>query len=149
MADPERNESFSSPNWLEVSEVFSLSGRQGSYGRFSMRPHIWRPPTDVFEVADLVVVRIEIAGMKESDFSITLKDRLLVIHGFRQELPEKRAYHQMEIRFGEFGVEVELPVDVVVEKARAEYHNGLLLIKLPMDKPRHIQITSNETHADS
>lgn len=149
MAGTERKTfSVSSSNWFEVSDIFMPSVRQGFIGRFSARPHFWRPPTDVFEVDDHVIVRIEIAGMRENDFSITVTDKHLVVHGFRQDVPEKRAYHQMEILFGEFGSEVELPGPVVVEQAKAEYRNGFLTILLPVEKPRHIQISSKETHGD-
>ena len=41
--------------------------------------HTWRPPTDVYETDENVVVRVEIAGMKETDFSVALTDRMLII----------------------------------------------------------------------
>ena len=74
-----------------------------------MRPHVWRPPTDVYETEDAIVVRVEIAGMREADFTVALVERSLLIRGVRQDLTERRAYYQMEIPFGEFSTEVELP----------------------------------------
>ena len=35
---------------------------------------IWQPPTDLYETADGYVVQVEIAGMIEGDFQITLED---------------------------------------------------------------------------
>ena len=70
--------------------------------------HTWRPPTDVFETDESVIVRVEVAGMRESDFSISLSERLLTITGVREDPSPKVAYHQMEVRYGEFRVEVFL-----------------------------------------
>ncbi|NIP41518.1 MAG: Hsp20 family protein, partial [Aliifodinibius sp.] len=66
------------------------------------RQYVWRPPTDVYENEENVYIRVEISGMKNGDFSVTLDDRVLTIRGVRTEKAEQRAYHQMEIRFGEF-----------------------------------------------
>ncbi len=55
--------------------------------RMSARPHVWRPPTDVFETEDAIIVRVEIAGMLENDFSIVLDGRYLSIRGMRSDAP--------------------------------------------------------------
>jgi HSP20 family molecular chaperone IbpA len=47
------------------------------------------------------------------------------------ESPERRAYHQMEIRFGEFSSSVEVPAGVDVSKAEADYEDGFLNVVLP------------------
>jgi len=96
-----------------------------------MRSPAWRPPTDVYETEEAVIVRVEIAGMHETDFSIVLDGRYLSIRGVRQDVPERRAYHQMEIRYGEFSVDVEMPAAVDVENVQAIYQNGFLKIMLP------------------
>jgi HSP20 family protein len=114
------------------------------YWRLSSRSSSWRPPTDVFELEESIVVRVEIAGMREEDISIELDGRLLSIRGVRPDVPERRAYHQMEIRFGEFGVEVELPAVVDIEQAQAVYDNGFLRMILPKSLPRHIQVEEGE-----
>lgn len=112
--------------------------------RVSSHPLTWRPPTDVYERDDSLVVRVEIAGMKEEDFLIQLDQNLLVIRGARTDLNERRAYHQMEINFGEFltGVDLQVPIDV--ENVRAEYQNGFLWVFLPKTQPRIIKIKENE-----
>ncbi len=106
----------------------------------AVRSHIWRPPTDVFETDEVVIVRVEIAGMKESDFQIILDGRVLSIRGVRSDTSERRAYHQMEIRFGEFSTEVELPSEVIAQNAEATYSNGFLRIVLPKIQPKKIHI---------
>ncbi|MCU0484907.1 MAG: Hsp20/alpha crystallin family protein [Anaerolineales bacterium] len=108
--------------------------------RLLHRPRLWRPPTDVFETEDVLIVRVEIAGMRDADFTISLEDRRLLISGNRPDLSERRAYHQMEIPFGEFSTEVELSTPVVPEKVDAVYRDGFLKITLPKAKPRQIII---------
>ncbi len=105
-----------------------------------MKPLMWQPPTDVFESEDSVVVRVEIAGMLEEDFTVELDGRNLTVRGSRSDPPERRAYHQMEIRFGDFLVEIELPISVSMDNAVAGYSNGFLVIRLPKSKPRQISI---------
>jgi HSP20 family molecular chaperone IbpA len=108
--------------------------------RQATRPHLWRPPTDVFETNDELIVRLEIPGMEEADFTIVLDGRDLYIRGVRPDTSERRAYHVMEIRFGEFGADVELPVDVVTDEIQATYLNGFLYIRLPKARPKQIKI---------
>lgn len=108
--------------------------------RVAMRPHVWRPPTDVYETEDAIVVRVEVAGMRDADFSIILDGRYLSIRGVRPDVQERRAYHQMEIRFGEFSSDVELPAPVVIKDIEAMYSNGFLRILLPKARPQKINI---------
>ncbi len=112
--------------------------------RISSHPHTWRPPTDVYEREDSIVVRVEIAGMNESDFSISLDQNVLAVRGVRPDLNERRAYHQMEINFGEFLSAVEILVPVDIEHVQAEYQNGFLWIILPKAQPKVIKIKDNE-----
>jgi HSP20 family protein len=108
--------------------------------RFSLRSSSWQPPADVYETEDAVIVRVEIAGMREDNFSIELNGRYLIIRGSRQDITERRAYHQMEIRFGEFSVELEVPFPVETEQIEASYQQGFLRVFMPKVRPKHIEI---------
>jgi HSP20 family protein len=112
----------------------------GEHWRLSMRTPHWRPPTDVFETDEDFIVRVEIAGMEEEDFSIELDGRNLIIRGVRPDQQERRAYHQMEIRFGEFSSELEIPAPVKSDEVRADYQNGFLRVILPKARPKKIEI---------
>jgi HSP20 family protein len=91
----------------------------------------WSPPTDVYETGQSCVIKLEIAGMKDDDFEVAFENNILMISGNRPDLNERRAYHQMEIRFGKFEIAVELQVRVNMEKATAGYQDGFLVIVLP------------------
>jgi HSP20 family protein len=69
--------------------------------------------------------------MRDEDFEVAIENNVLIIRGHRSDLNEKRAYHQMEIRFGQFEIAVETPVVIDIERAVAEYKDGFLVIILP------------------
>ncbi len=102
----------------------------------------WEPPTDVFENDEGLVIQIEVAGMREEDFSITLNERLLVVEGIRRDPEPKRAYHQMEIRYGTFRTEVHLPWTTDPERVEATYEAGFLKIRLPRPSVRRVPVTT-------
>jgi HSP20 family protein len=99
------------------------------------------PPTDVIELADKMVIVVEIAGMRSSDLEITLLERHLVISGMR-ERPQypNPAYHQVEIAYGEFRIDVTLPWAVNREAVSATYEAGFLQIALPRKTVKTIRI---------
>ena len=99
-----------------------------------IRPDLWAPPADLLETETAYVVRVEVAGMRDQEFSVTLDGDLLAISGTRADTPERRAFHQMEIRFGEFATGVVLPGPVNEDDASATYDDGFLLITLPKAK---------------
>jgi HSP20 family molecular chaperone IbpA len=123
-----------------ISEDFQDPITETSRWRIISRPHAWHPPTDVYETDAAIIIRVEVAGMRESDFTISLVERNLTIRGIRQDTSERRAYHQMEIAFGEFNTEVELPYIIISDKVEAVYRDGFLRITLPIAQPKHIKV---------
>jgi HSP20 family protein len=105
-----------------------------------VRAGVWSPPTDVYETEEDYVVRVEIAGMREEDFDITVEDKFLTISGSRPDVPERRAYQQMEIRFGKFETVVGIPGPIKLESSMAEYKEGFLKVTLPKNKPSQIKV---------
>ena len=100
----------------------------------------WRPPTDVYETEESVIVKVEIAGMSEQDFCVSLSNRNLSVSGVRRDPDCKLSYQQLEIPYGHFQTEVFLPYAVEREEIRATYENGFLTIVLPKVKPHQVQI---------
>jgi HSP20 family protein len=109
--------------------------------RNATRQHVWRPPTDVYETEEAIIVRVEIAGMREVDFSVQLIENSLQIRGARQDVSERRSYHQMEIPFGEFSSEIDLLVPVAADQIEAVYRDGFLRIVLPKARPQQIKVS--------
>jgi len=111
-----------------------------TYEKWSTRLHIWQPPTDLYETEQDYVVQVEIAGMLEAEFTISLEHRTLLIRGIRNVPNSARAYYQMEISSGEFLTAVELPGPTIHDQVEAEYSDGFLKVTLPKAKTRHVDI---------
>ena len=113
--------------WFRQFFVSMGTGREGA---LAGQPSVWHPPTDVYETDYHVIVKIEVAGVTESDFAVRIHGRNLTVTGRRDDPAAKLAYHQMEISYGAFHSEVYLPCDVDATGAKANYENGFLYIVL-------------------
>lgn len=124
------------PTIVRKSRPFVVETRREIYNSivWHVRPNVWRPPTDVYETDESVIVKMEIAGMRDEDLEVVVQDDLLLISGSRLDSAERKAYHQMEIPFGKFSVSIDLPVRVNTDNAIAEYKDGFLTIQLPKEK---------------
>jgi len=111
----------------------------------STRQHkIWRPPTDVYETDEYIVVKVEIAGMEVEAFTISLEGKRLTINGVRRDPAAKLAYQQMEIPYGQFETDAHMPRAIDREGIEATYESGFLSVHLPKAKPRQIPIVSTD-----
>lgn len=104
--------------------------------RWQVRSSVWSPPTDVYETEENFVVRVEIAGMRDEDFEVTIENRVLFISGIRPDSSGRRAYHQMEILSGRFEIEVEITAPVDVDSSTADYKDGFLTVSLPKSQSK-------------
>jgi HSP20 family molecular chaperone IbpA len=102
--------------------------------------HAWRPPTDAFETDAAYIVVVEVAGVRGSDFAVTFEHQVLWVRGTRPDPGGTKAYHQMEIAYGDFetGVQIHAPVDETA--IEAAYSDGFLKVTLPKALPRRIPI---------
>ncbi|MBW1973197.1 MAG: Hsp20/alpha crystallin family protein [Deltaproteobacteria bacterium] len=93
---------------------------------------VWQPFTDLFETESAYVIRMELAGMKKGDFTVTIEKNELIVKGVRMEPPlnEPRKYHQMEISFDPFERIILLPSNISAESVKAEYEDGFLTITI-------------------
>jgi HSP20 family protein len=107
-------------------------------------PTAWTPNTDVYETADCLVVKMELAGIDRDDLEITLHDRLLLVRGCRKDPCRHRqhrcSFRQMEIDYGHFERRIVIPRSVDGRNVRARFHNGFLHIELP--KSQHAAHTA-------
>jgi HSP20 family protein len=96
-------------------------------------PAPWRPPIDVFETGNGLVVRAEVGGLTASEVQVLLSGDELILRGEREVVRpvEHRVYHESRVRYGRFEAAIRLPFPVDVESATAEYTDGFLSIELP------------------
>jgi HSP20 family molecular chaperone IbpA len=102
----------------------------------------FRPPFDVYETDHQIVIKVEIAGMGEDDFTLSLDGRLLQISGIRRDTGGKLAYQRMEINYGEFRLDIRLPHAVAQSEIEARYDKGFLSVYVPRrPNQRRIPVT--------
>jgi HSP20 family protein len=93
----------------------------------------WRPPVDVFETGNGLVVRAELGGLTTSEVQVLLSADELILRGERDVVRPvgHRVYHESRVRYGPFEAAIRLPFPVDVGAAMAEYTDGFLSIELP------------------
>jgi HSP20 family protein len=102
---------------------------------------LWQPPTDVIEDGDRLLVLVEVAGMQNGEFDVTLSDRQLTITGVRSApLRPRAAYHQLEVQQGEFRVNVILPWAADGERIEATYEDGFLMVMWPRSSSDRVHV---------
>jgi len=103
------------------------------------------PSVDMYQTDNEIVVKAAIPGVKTDDVQINVTGELLTIKGEVKEKEEvkEKAYHLREQRWGTFERSIALPTDVIADKAKAEFENGVLTITLPKAeevRPKSISI---------
>ncbi len=119
-----------------LDSAYRLTGSAG--------PRTWSPALDVFEDADTVTVKVELAGMKKEDFDLSLEDGALTITGKREAKEEDRESFRSERFFGTFSRTVALPAPVTPDNVNATYEDGILTVvlhKAEEAKPKKITIS--------
>ncbi len=114
----------------EMERVFdSMLGR---YPRERVEG-LWAPLVDVEETKDNIIARIELPGMKKEDIKVTLMNNMLTISGERKHEAEEKGktYYRIERAYGRFQRTIELPTDVMSDKAKATYKDGILELVIP------------------
>lgn len=87
------------------------------------------PSVDVEEGDKEIVVRAELAGMKEDDVEILLDKDVLTLRG--EKRTERREDGYYESRVGHFERVVPLGMEVVADQVQAAMTDGVLTVRLP------------------
>lgn len=126
---------------LEIREPYFHILAGGQQYLIVRTVHAWRPPTDVIEDNDRLYVIVEIGGMQHGEFHVALSDRRLIVTGIRPMPTRARAaYHQLEVRYGEFRTDVALPWAIDQQGIEARYRDGFLYIELPRSSDDRVRV---------
>lgn len=128
---------------FSFSNADDASGHAGSPATY---PHWGLLAGEVEELEKEIVVRMEVPGMEKEDLHITIKDKVLYLSGEKHAQREMSdsTYHVMECAYGSFQRSIPLPRNVDVNKAQANYRNGVLNVRLPKlmnDNGRNIRLS--------
>lgn len=102
-------------------------------------PGAWLPPVDLCEMEDVVVVRVELPGVRASEIKLRLTSERLSICGQKKKsAPRQMVLSHLcsERSYGPFSRVIPLRWAVSLKEATAELRNGILLVRLPKLKDR-------------
>ena len=119
----------------EMDRAFSSSfGLSRGFGEGGA----WSPAIEVRERNNNVEITAELPGLNKDDVKIECTNDAIVIEGEkRQEREtEERGYRRSERTYGHFYREIPLPEGADVEKAKADFKNGVLQIQVPYSDQR-------------
>jgi len=112
------------------------------------RPAAGRPPVNVWENDEALMVELEVPGLKSDQLDLSVHGGELSIQLQRPDVQQEGVvYHRRERPFGKFDRVIRLPADVAPDRVEAKLGDGVLTITLPKAesaKPRTIEVTSAE-----
>lgn len=96
--------------------------------------NLWHPATDVYETELELRVVCELAGVTKQNISIHIEDSVMTISGVRLEpkTAEKAVFHNLEINYGPFERNIQLPQKFMGSEPKATFANGILTVKMPI-----------------
>jgi len=110
--------------FAELSLPLTSHARRGSFN----------PNADVYvtDGGSSIIVSVELAGVERDNIKLVVEGRTLYLAGVRANIAHGCEVLQKEIEYGYFFKKIQLPTAVAVEHARAEYHGGMLTVRLPV-----------------
>lgn len=108
--------------WQDIASIIPLTG----------------PRIDMYETPQELVVVAEVPGLSTPEqIQLSFRDQSLLIRGHLVR-PYQVLDEQMRLSerfFGAFERTIRLPGRALTEQMRAQYHNGLLIIRIPLAPP--------------
>ena len=104
-----------------------------------------QPAANVWEQDDVLLVEMELPGIKSEQVDISVSGGELAVKINRPEVVQEGVtYHRRERPVGSLARVLRLPIEVDADRVEAELRDGVLLITLPKAesaKPRKITVS--------
>lgn len=100
--------------------------------------HFVRPAiANVYETETGVIAEFELPGVDKKDIniSITAKDAEVSVARKEEKEERKKKFYRKEARTLSFYRKITFPAEIIPEKAKATYRNGILRVEAPKAKP--------------
>ncbi len=109
----------------------------------------WTPAADLYETPDEFVLEMGLPGFDHDNIELTVERGILTVSGQRprKEEDENLTYHVREHTYDRFTRSFALPASVNADDVKAEFDNGMLIVRLPKlaeARPRRIQIAAKK-----
>lgn len=100
----------------------------------------WTPKVEVFERDNKFIVSADLPGLKKEDIKVDVLPDRLTIRGERKEEHEEKAegLYRSERSYGSFCRVIPLPEGADIEKAKADFKNGVLEVSLPAPSQKSV-----------
>jgi len=126
----------------EMDKLFEdFFGKAG----FPTREEGWVPAVDIHETKKDIIVTMDIPSIDPKEVTVSIIEDRLTIKGEKKrdlELKEEDCYRSERV-CGSFQRVIQLPAEVVADKAKATYKDGVLKIVMPKSHktlPKEIKI---------
>ncbi|MBM3776464.1 MAG: Hsp20/alpha crystallin family protein [Acidobacteria bacterium] len=99
---------------------------------------VWAPAIEVKQEGGRFLVSAELPGLKKEDVKVQVTGDALILEGERkQEKEEKReGYYRSERSYGRFYRSIPLPEGANLDKASAEFTDGVLEVAIPVPESK-------------
>ena len=140
--------------WDPFRDLISIQDRMNrlfeqtltrSRGEEGVSATTWTPAVDIYETADMIVMKAELPGVAREDIQIQIDGNTLTLRGerrFAKDVQEE-SYLRIERAYGSFHRAFTLPAGVQQDRVRALFKDGVLELSLPKAeeaKPKKIAI---------
>ena len=146
--------------WNPFKEMNDLHGRLSAlmgraFGRMPMRGEAdtdeaitlsaWAPLVDITEDDKAYLIKAELPEVRKEELKVAVEDGVLTFSGERKLEKEEngKRYHRVERAYGSFARSFTVPDDADASKVRAEFKDGVLLVRLEKTekaKPKTIEV---------
>jgi HSP20 family protein len=115
-----------------IRDPFGGMGPLGNwFGDFS--PSRFQPRLDVIDDGDALRIVAELPGLSREDVELEVVEDMLVLTGEKriESKSDEKGCYRVERAFGHFQRAIPLPSGVDLERAEANFANGVLTVRLP------------------
>jgi HSP20 family protein len=114
-----------------IANTFGLSRNVGEMG-------LWTPPIEVSEKDGNLEITAELPGMKKENVKVECTEEGVIIEGERRQEHEEThsGFHRSERSYGRFYRMIPLPQGAETDKAKAEFKDGLLQVRVPIPESK-------------
>lgn len=98
------------------------------------------PEYDVYLKGDEVIALIQLPGVSKESINLKVADRTLSLEAaFSEELVNEAEGSKL-FRYKGFRCSIELPKEVELASGSAAYRDGVLIVRLPVQKPKGVKV---------
>jgi HSP20 family protein len=141
--------------WDPFRDVETLQNRinrmfEDSFGRTrdpddEMSLCAWRPPVDIYETENGIVLAAELPGVAKENVSVEVKDNILTLKGERTANPniKEKKFFRQERCYGTFQRSFTLQQNIQPNLIKATFKDGVLEIEIPKpeeEQPKQITV---------